>query len=113
MNTLREYLNNYKNMTIELINNLYCDNMDSIDKFMNKRQDILNFIQKLDYTKKEINLIIDEIQLFDIEKRLKDVMTAKKEKLLVEMEKMTVSRNANNSYNKNLYGNARVFSKKI
>jgi hypothetical protein len=113
MSTLREYLDDYKNITIEVVNNLYCDNIYNLDKSMKKRQNILNYIQKLDYSKKEINLIIDEINLLDIEKRLKDVMTEKKEKLRIQMEKNSLSKNANNSYNKNLYGKARVFSKKI
>lgn len=113
MNTLKQYLDDYKNITIELINNLYCDNLDSINEFMHKRQNILDYIQKLEYSKEEFKSIADDIKLFDIEERLKDVMIEKKEKLLSDMEKMSVSRNANNSYNKNFYGNARVFSKNI
>ncbi|WP_010237115.1 flagellar protein FliT [Clostridium arbusti] len=110
---LKEYLDKYKNITIDLINNLYCDNLDNIDEFMQKRQNILDDLGQLDSTKKEFNSIINEIELAAIEKRLKDVMTEKKEKLLIEMEKISLSRSANNSYNKNLYGKARVFSKKI
>lgn len=113
MNVLRQYIDDYKNITIDFINNLYCDNLENIDEFMQKRQNILDSIEELDYSKEEFKLIADEIQLFDIEKRLKDVITEKKEKLLAEMEKTATSRNANNSYNKNFYGNARVFSKKI
>lgn len=113
MSTLKQYLDEYKVVTIELINNLYCDNLVKIDKFMRNRQNILDSIQKLEYSKEEFNLIVDEIQLFDIEKRLKDLMTEKKEKLRIQIERISLSRNANNSYNKNLYGKARVFSKKI
>lgn len=113
MNILRQYLDEYKNITIELINNFYCNNLNSIDEFMQKRQNILDSIQKLEYSKEEFKSISDEIQLFDIEERLKDVMTEKKEKLLIEMEKIAVSRNANNSYNKSLYGKTVIFSKKI
>ncbi|AGK97789.1 flagellar protein FliT [Clostridium pasteurianum] len=113
MNTLKEYLDNYKNITIDLINNLYCDNLDNIDEFMQKRQNILDDLGHLNSSKKEFNSISNEIELAAIEKRLKDVMIEKKEKLRIEMEKISLSRNANNTYNKNLYGKACVFSKKI
>ncbi|UZW16006.1 flagellar protein FliT [Clostridium pasteurianum] len=113
MNTLKQYLEDYKNITIELINNLYCDKLDDIDDFMQKRQSILEEIGQLNFSKKEFNLIANEIELPEIEKRLKDVMTEKKEKLKIEIEKISLSKNANNSYNKNLYGKSQVFSKKI
>lgn len=113
MSTLRQCLDEYKNITIELINNLYCDNLDNIGGFMQKRQNILDSIQYLKYSKKQISSIIGEIQLFDIEKRLKDVMIQKKENLRIAMERNSLSRSANNTYNKNLYGKAVVFSKKI
>lgn len=113
MSTLSQYLDDYKNITIDLINNIYCDNLEDIDEAMQKRQNILDSIQQLKYCNEEFNLIADEIKLFAIEKRLKDVMTEKKEKLRIQMERISLSRNANNSYNKNLYGNSGVFSKKI
>lgn len=113
MNTLKQYLEDYKNITIELINNLYCDKLDNIDEFMKKRQNILETIGNLDFSKEDFNLITNEIELSAIEKRLKDVMTEKKEKLKIEIEKISISKNANNSYNKNLYGKSQVFSKKI
>ncbi|MFT8313948.1 MAG: flagellar protein FliT [Clostridium sp.] len=113
MNTLKQYLDDYKIVTIDIINNLYCGKLDKIDEFMQKRQNILDAIGNLNCSKKEFNSISNEIELADIEKRLKDVMTEKKEKLRTEMEKISVSRNANNSYNKSLYGKTVIFSKKI
>lgn len=113
MSTLKQYLDNYKNVTIDLINNIYCDNLGNIDEFMQNRQNILDSIGNLNCSKKEFNSISNEIELAAIEKRLKDVMTEKKEKLRIAMEKNSISRNANNSYNKNLYGKSVVFSKKV
>ncbi|WP_242949495.1 hypothetical protein [Clostridium pasteurianum] len=78
MNTLKQYLDYYKNITIELINNLYCDKLDDIDEFMKKRQSILEEIGQLNCSKKEFNLITTEIELPEIEKRLKYVMTEKR-----------------------------------
>lgn len=113
MSTLKEFLDNYKNVTIDLINNLYCDNLSNIDEFMKMRQSILECIGNLNCSKEDFNLITNEIQLPAIEERLKEVMTEKKGKLRAEIEKISTVKNANNSYNKNLYGKSMVFSKKI
>ena len=75
---LREYLNGYKEATVQIINNLHADNFDKIDEFITKRQEILDDINKLNCAKEEIKLICDELQILELEKILNEEMLRKR-----------------------------------
>lgn len=113
MSTLEEYLNNYKDATLNIINNLNCDNIDSIDEYINRRQNMLDSIKSLEFTKDKINLICNELQIFELEKKLNELLRYKREKLRTEMDRISKVKNANISYNKNVMKNSIIFSKKI
>lgn len=107
-----EELEEYKKYTIELITCLEKEDYDSLEGFLNKRQQILDEISNLDYTKEEVSKAVKDLGILVHSKKLIRLMAEKKNKVKQEMNKMTQSKNANNMYNKMEQG-ARIFSKKI
>lgn len=111
--SLKEHLNFYKDTTKQIIDNLNSDSFDDIAEAINKRQNILDSIGKLKYTKEEINSICEELQIFEIDKKVNDLIKSKQEQLKDNIQKDHTIKNANNTYHKNLYSKAMIFSKKI
>ena len=105
-------LEEYKKYTIELITCLEKEDYDSLEDFLNKRQQILDELSNLSYTKEEFSKVSEELELLVYQKKLNDLMVEKRDKVKQEINRLAQSKNANNMYNKSGYG-AKVFSKKI
>lgn len=109
---LRKALEEYKKYTIELISCLEKEEYDSLEDFLNKRQQILDELSNSNYTKEQFSNVSEELELLVYQKKLNDLMVEKRDKVKQDINRLVQSKNANNVYNKNVYG-AKVFSKKI
>ncbi|MCH5138508.1 flagellar protein FliT [Clostridiaceae bacterium UIB06] len=108
VNAMKEY----REFTIELISCLEREDYDSLEYFLNKRQQILDRLSNMDYNREELSKVSEELQLLDYHKKLSDLMLKKRDKVKQDINSLTQRKNANNMYNKRVYG-ANVFSKKI
>lgn len=111
-NELVKALEEYRKYTIELIKCLEKEDYDSLEDFLNKRQQILDELSNSHYTKEEFSKVSEELELLVYHKKLSDLMIDKRDKVKQDINRLVQSKNANNMYNKSGYG-AKVFSKKI
>lgn len=110
---LKRQLEVYNSDTLKLIESLEKEDYDSLEYLLNKRQQTINNISKLDYTKQEFSQIAEELNILENQKRLSDLMTRKRDEVKEELNKISNAKNANNMYNKRLYNNSMVFNKTI
>lgn len=113
MLTINEYLKRFKDITIDLINKINEENYDVVDDLMEQRQNIINDMNKLDYSKDEFVNICNELKLLEYNEELEKVIKEKRTHIKQELTKVVSSRSANTSYNKKFYNNSAIFSKKI
>lgn len=112
-NELRKLLQDYKDYTLNLIYNLEKDEIDNLEELLNKRQETIDEISNTKYTMEEFREITEDLGILICQKKLSELMIEKRNEAKEEMNKIAHVKNANYSYNRRLYGSARVFNKKI
>ncbi|MCB2340750.1 hypothetical protein [Clostridium estertheticum] len=113
MKELTEQLVGFKQVTIELIRALQQDKIDKLDGLLDSRQRSIENMEKLQYTIEEFANICDELDILKVQHELLELMQTKKEDTKEELNKIQLTRNANNNYNKSFYVNSSMFNKKI
>ena len=113
MEVLKEYLKEFKEITLKLIEALNQEDYDRLDQLINKRQAITENINKISYSKEDFKNILKELRILECDKKFGALMKMKKEEYKKEMQKYVLKRNASTVYNKDVYGGSTVFSKKI
>ena len=114
MNKLvEESLIEFKNITLDLINALECDDFDILESLIEKRQAIISTLEKTDYTEEEFKHIASSIDLLTLQKKVLDLMNVKKVELRNEMDKLSEVKNANKSYKSRFAVDSVYFNKKI
>ncbi len=78
MNKLKEQLINYRELTLEIIQTLEKGDYDAPKELLNERQNIINNISKLSYTKEEFKNIDYELDLMLVEKKTSNYYVKKK-----------------------------------
>ncbi len=78
MNKLKEQLINYRELTLEIIQILEKEDYDAPKDLLNERQNIINNINKLSYTKEEFKNINYELDLMFVEKKTSNYYAKKK-----------------------------------
>ncbi|NRT83527.1 hypothetical protein [Clostridium beijerinckii] len=73
---LYEYLDNYKEMTLQLISKVNEDN--DINELLDQRAKILDEIKKINFYKEEINENKEVISIFELDKKLEILLKKKK-----------------------------------
>lgn len=110
---LREALEVYKEDTLNLIYSLEKEDYNILEVLLNKRQHTIDIINNLQYTKEEFSDIAQELKILMYQQKLSDLMVEKRNSAKEEINKVSQAKNANNSYNKRIYANSRVFNKTI
>lgn len=113
MKELTQKLVQFKQVTIELIRALQQDEINKLDGLLNSRQMLIEDMEKLQYTTEEFTNICNEIDILNIQKELSQLMQEKKDDTKEQLNKIQITKNANNNYNKSFYANSGIFSKKI
>lgn len=110
---LKKQLETYNTDTLELIESLEKEDYDALEGILNKRQQTIDSISKLDYTEQEFSEIVEELQILVSQKKLSELMLKKRESVREEINKISNAKNASNMYNKGIYSSSRVFNKII
>lgn len=113
MNDLKEALVKFKLLTEKLIENLEEGKFDDIENLFNERQEIINQLSKVNYSKKEFIELSKELNIMELDNTLGNLINEKQAQIKEELTKIKTQRNANRQYNKGFYNNSNVLSKKI
>ena len=107
---LQEYLQEYKTITLSLMNpNIDSDQMNS---FINRRSEILNILNSSNFDKEEIKKIGYSLDLLSLEDEVQNSMKKEMVKIKKELARLKKIKQANMQYN-HLENKARVFSKSV
>ena len=106
-------LTQFKKVTISLIRALKLDEIDKLDNLLDSRQRSIENMEKLQYTTEGFADICDELDILKVQHELLELMQTKKDNTKEELNKIQLTRNANNNYNKSFYVNSSMFNKKI
>lgn len=107
---LKEYLEEYKSLTLQLIEINKRD--EKINLLIKQREDILEKISKLKYTKEEINELERSLGLLELEEKLKALFETEKVQVKKEIDNLKKMRVAQRNYG-GLENKSRIFSKTI
>ncbi|MEA4826421.1 MAG: flagellar protein FliT [Clostridium sp.] len=110
---LKCQLKDFKEVTLKLIEKVENDEFEKLDELLEKRQEIIVRIDKLQYSQEEFRNIAESIDILPLQKKLLDLMNIKKIKLRNEMDKILEIKNANRSYQSRNSLDSVYFSKKI
>ncbi|MDW8799697.1 flagellar protein FliT [Clostridium sp. A1-XYC3] len=110
---LREKLIQYKNITIQLITSAENEDYDSLDKLLANRQNIMDEIDNITYSKEEFLRLCRELDILVLNQKLIKVTKEKKATILKNIDELKTSKSANKSYNKRFSVDSVFFNKKI
>jgi hypothetical protein len=107
---LSEYLEEYRVLTLELIDNIKKDG--EVDILIEQRENILKSINDLNFDEEEIRKIGNALNLLKLEKELENSVRKEKVKIKQQIETLKRSKQANMQYN-SLENKARVLNKSV
>lgn len=110
---LKDILTKYRDCTLKIIETIQNDNLDSLEKLIEERKNLVEETLNTNDEKEKMKQIYEELRLNELGDELNSLMARKISLIRNEMEKIDKSKVANNLYNKGKYVNAKIFSKKI
>lgn len=113
MNELVEKLNQFKNITIDIIKCVESEEYDSLDGLIENRASIINDMDKLSFKKEEFEAVCNELQIPSYQDKLNQLMKSKMYIIKQKIKKVNISKNVNINYTKGGYVDSLFFSKKI
>ncbi|MBU3142342.1 hypothetical protein [Clostridium sp. CF012] len=113
MKELTQMLVEFKRVTIEIISALQRDEINKLDFLLDSRQVIIENMEKLQYSTEEFTMVCNELDILNIQQKLSELMKLKKEDTKEQLDKIQITKNANNNYNKSFYVNSGTFNKQI
>ena len=98
MMSVIEELNEFKNVTLDLITSLKEDKIHLVPVFLEKRQEIIDSLSK-----KEIDSSLKkeqsrDLQLLELEKELQEIYINKKQEIYIQLQEIKNNMAANNIY---------------
>ncbi|KEI03863.1 hypothetical protein [Clostridium botulinum] len=103
---LYEVLKKYRDINMNIINELNNDNIDLVEKLLNKKDKLIKEIEIIEYSKQEFKKIALDLKLNESEKMLNQVNMLKKQEYRKEINSINKGKNANRIYSntrKNLF----------
>ncbi|GFR36141.1 flagellar protein FliT [Thermobrachium celere] len=97
MINLYNLLNIYKELSIDIINAINNENVDLLDELLDKRQLIINEIEKIE-DKSQIKNIINELNILKIDEKINNAIIELKQKIKENIKKVKEQRSVNNRY---------------
>ena len=108
--SLREMLELYKDVSLKLIEEIKEE--ANTEELMEKRQVLLNEIEKLDLPKEEKKIIGEEINILEVEKLVKEAIEEEQRKVKEEIRNIRIKKQANKGYGANI-NSMNFFNKKV
>jgi uncharacterized Zn finger protein len=113
MKELIQKLTQFKHTTIDLISALQQGKIDKLDELLDRRQMVIEDMEKLQYTVEEFSDVCAELDILNLQHKLLELMQQSKESTKQELNKIQITKSANSNYNKSFYDNAGTFNKQI
>lgn len=107
---LREYLEEYRALTLDLMDEIQKD--AEISFLLEERENIINAINSLDFNKEEIKTIGNSLNLAKLETELQLLYKKEKVKVKKQIENIKRARQINTNYN-SVENKARVLNKSL
>ena len=107
---LREYLEEYKALTLFLIDEVKKDG--ELNDLIEKRENILKSINDFNTDKEEVKTIGNSLKLLELEQELQNSVEKEMVKIKKQIQNLKKARQANTNYN-SIENRARVFNKNI
>lgn len=108
---LRTYLEEFRDVTLDVINAFKKEDYELGDKLLDKRRETIGGIEKIEYTIEEFRILDEEFKLKDLNKELEDTIEKEVIKIRKQLDNINLIRSANNGYNQQ--NKSVIFSRKI
>lgn len=109
---LREFLENYKELTEKMITAVISDDMNLFQNLLDCRQKVIYKLDNLNYSSVELRRIIRELKIIELEHELSNITLIKKEEYKCNINRIKLKQNAHNSYNKAFFNDSHFFKEK-
>jgi hypothetical protein len=102
----------FKKYTIEMIFNLRNDDINNFEVALEKREQIIEKINNLNFDRIEFKEICEEFGVVPINDELSKIVNYKKDEMKEKILRLKKSQNANNIY-QSISSGSNIFSKKV
>lgn len=106
-------MESYRDCSKDLIHIINREDYDEMERRLAERQELLDSIGKLEFSKEELKIIVEELNIIPLSEQIEQAVMEKKLKINKLMQSTVASKNANNKYNSSSLGKTHVFSKKV
>lgn len=113
MERLNEVLLQYKNLTLEIISCLESESYDNLEGLLNNRQNLIDIINTMDYSRDEFKTVCEDIGLQALQKKLDNLYYQKLKSAREGLKRAISGRQAYQSYGKTSQVDSIYFNKKI
>lgn len=110
---LNQLLIKFNDVTKKMIDELENENYEASDVLLDERQDIIEKINSIKYTKEEFKEIACELKLLSYESKVEVLMNEKKCKEKENLNRLSKIKRATNTYNKGFSSVPFYVSKKV
>lgn len=110
---LRNAMQHFKEITTEIINCLEAEDYNSLDEMINKRQALIDEIDKDTYDTELFKQLCTEYDIVKLNSKVNSIMTEKINNVKSEIKKISLQKNVNSNYNINTAVDSIFFNKKI
>lgn len=110
---LEKMLLQYRDITTCIILNLEKMDYNSVEELVNRRQEVINELNLLNYSKDEFKKIAKDINLLELNEKVATLINEHKVNLKSKMNSISKGNLARKSYDSNFYKNVKIFSKKV
>lgn len=113
MESVKEELIKFREYTLELLKTLDEDNIHLIPILLEKRQGIINSLSKISIDSKNYRDIEKDLQLLELEMKLQESYSSKKQEIYIKMQENKNNMAANNVYIFSTRAPLNIIDKKI
>lgn len=110
---LKDVLTSYKECTLEIIQTIEDNKLDSLEELIEERQRLLDKALSVTDQSEKSKQIYKELGLDELQEKLNTLMLKKLDVIRSKMQKISKSKVANNAYNKRNCVSASIFSKRL
>ncbi|MCY6959553.1 hypothetical protein [Clostridium brassicae] len=110
---LRDKLKEYADITVKIIVEIENEDYQILDELLSSRQDVIDLIEKIDYSKEEFLFLCKDLDVLVLNQKLIKLMNEKKADLRNNITNLNNLQNANKGYNKRFAVDSVFFNKKI
>lgn len=109
---IKESILNYKEITVKIIDAIDKEKYEDLTLFVDKREEIIEKLKKININKEHFKELCDEINLIQLENNLNKLLISKRNDIKFKLDAIAKNIQASSSYNK-ITDSPLIFSKKI